>query len=98
MNNPEYKYRCTKPLCSDVCMGYADGFCISIENCAYKQKRKTNFENVTKSINDLANFISEITESCERKTECRQSCGGCDEEYCSVDKAIKWLESEAINE
>ena len=48
MNNPEYKYRCTKPLCSDVCMGYADGFCISIENCAYKQERQTRWNRTLK--------------------------------------------------
>lgn len=63
MDNPEYKYRCTKPLCSEVCTGYIDGFCISIENCAYKQERKTKFEKIKDmTIDEMAEMISDISE------------------------------------
>ena len=63
MDNPEYKYRCTKPLCSEVCTGYIDGFCISIENCAYKQERKTNFESIKDmTINKMATLLSDMSE------------------------------------
>lgn len=63
MNNPEYKYRCTKPLCSECCTGYTDGFCVSFENCAYKQERQTNFENIKNmNINKMAKMLGDMSE------------------------------------
>lgn len=44
-------------------MGYRDGFCVSIENCAYKQERKTNFENIKNmNINKMAKMLSDMSE------------------------------------
>lgn len=46
------------------------------------------------SDSDLAEFISDITDECERKTECNASCGGCDELYCEYTSCINWLRME----
>lgn len=40
---------------------------------------------------ELATFISEIADECERNTECNQHCYGCDIEYCVRESCLKWL-------
>ena len=44
---------------------------------------------------ELATFISEITDECERNTECNQHCYGCDIEYCVRESCLKWLQQPA---
>ena len=41
---------------------------------------------------ELATFISEIADECERNTECNQHCYGCDIEYCVRESCLKWLQ------
>lgn len=45
---------------------------------------------------DLANFLSDMTNQCESNTSCNQHCYGCYEEYCDSEKCLKWLQSEVI--
>lgn len=45
---------------------------------------------------ELANFLSDLTNQCESNTSCNQHCYGCYEEYCNSEKCLKWLQSEAI--
>ena len=44
---------------------------------------------------ELATFISEIADECERNTECNQHCYGCDIEYCVRESCLKWLRQPA---
>ena len=44
---------------------------------------------------ELATFISEIADECERNTECNQHCYGCDIEYCVRESCLKWLQRPA---
>ena len=44
---------------------------------------------------ELATFISEIADECERNTECNQHCYGCDIEYCVHESCLKWLKQPA---
>ena len=44
---------------------------------------------------ELATFISEIADECERNTECNQHCYGCDIEYCVRENCLKWLQQPA---
>ena len=44
---------------------------------------------------ELATFISEIADECERNTECNQHCYGCDIEYCVRESCLKWLQQPA---
>ena len=44
---------------------------------------------------ELATFISEIADECERNTECNQQCYGCDIEYCVRESCLKWLQQPA---
>ena len=44
---------------------------------------------------ELATFISEIADECERNTECNQYCYGCDIEYCVRESCLKWLQRPA---
>ena len=44
---------------------------------------------------ELATFISEIADECERNTECNQHCYGCDIEYCVRESCLKWLQKPA---
>ena len=44
---------------------------------------------------ELATFISEIADECERNTECNQHCYGCDIEYCVRESCLKWLQQSA---
>ena len=44
---------------------------------------------------ELATFISEIADECERNTECNQHCYGCDIEYCMRESCLKWLQQPA---
>ena len=47
---------------------------------------------------ELATFISEIADECERNTECNQHCYGCDIEYCMRESCLKWLQQPAGEE
>lgn len=47
---------------------------------------------------ELAYFISEIADTCERNTECNQHCYGCDESYCEYDRCLNWLRQPAEGE
>ena len=44
---------------------------------------------------ELATFISEIADECERNTECNQHCYGCDIEYCVRESCLNWLHQPA---
>ena len=44
---------------------------------------------------ELAMFISEIADECERNTECNQQCYGCDIKYCVRESCLKWLQQPA---
>lgn len=47
---------------------------------------------------ELAEFISDIADTCERNTECNQHCYGCNEMYCENDKCLDWLRKPAKEE
>lgn len=56
----------------------------------------TNAEKIRSMTDEeLANFISNITNQCESNTSCNQHCDGCWEEYCNLEKGLQWLQSEA---
>ena len=44
---------------------------------------------------ELATFISEIADECERNTECNQHFYGCGIEYCVRESCLKWLQQPA---
>lgn len=55
--------------------------------------RVTNADRIrAMSDEELATFISEIADECERNTECNQHCYGCDIEYCMRESCLKWLQ------
>ena len=57
---------------------------------------KTNADRIRAMSNEeLATFISEIADECERNTECNQHCYGCDIEYCVRESCLKWLQQPA---
>ena len=57
---------------------------------------KTNAQKIrAMSDEELATFISEIADECERNTECNQHCYGCDIEYCVRESCLKWLQRPA---
>ena len=66
-----------------------DGVCRDFDEC----KPQTNADRI-RAMNDeeLATFISEIADECERNTECNQHCYGCDIEYCVRESCLKWLQ------
>lgn len=56
----------------------------------------TNAERIrSMSDEELATFISEIADECERNTECNQHCYGCDIEYCVRESCLNWLQQPA---
>ena len=56
----------------------------------------TNADRIRAMSNEeLATFISEIADECERNTECNQHCYGCDIEYCVRESCLKWLQQPA---
>ena len=58
---------------------------------------KTNAQKIrAMSDEELATFISEIADECERNTECNQHCYGCDIEYCMRESCLKWLQQPAV--
>ena len=57
---------------------------------------KTNADRIrAMSDEELATFISEIADECERNTECNQHFYGCDIEYCVRESCLKWLQQPA---
>lgn len=56
-------------------------------------EKMTNADRIrAMSDEELATFISEIADECERNTECNQHCYGCDIEYCVRESCLKWLQ------
>ena len=82
--------RCTHPRpCFD------DGECHYKNECSHKAPL-TNADRIrAMSDEELATFISEIADECERNTECNQHCYGCDIEYCVRENCLKWLQQPA---
>ena len=61
-----------------------------------ESKLKTNADRIRNmSDEELTDFLSNITSQCESNTSCNQHCFGCYEEYCDVERCLKWLQSEA---
>jgi hypothetical protein len=61
-----------------------------------ESKLKTNADKIRHmSDEELTDFLSNITSQCESNTSCNQHCFGCDEEYCDLERCLKWLQSEA---
>ena len=78
----------------DKCKKY-DRPCIFNTDCfePEEEKRMTNADLIrAMSDEELATFISEIADECERNTECNQHCYGCDIEYCVRESCLKWLQ------
>ena len=62
-----------------------------------RSKVMTNADKIRNmSDEDLADFLSDMTNQCESNTSCNQHCYGCYEEYCDSEKCLKWLQSEVI--
>ena len=63
------------------------------------QNYETNHTNADRIRNmsdeELTDFLSNITSQCESNTSCNQHCFGCYEEYCDLERCLKWLQSEA---
>lgn len=53
----------------------------------------TNLEEVTASIESLASFIVGVAETCYH--ECSSKCISCERPWCSYEKTLAWLESQA---
>lgn len=82
--------RCTHPR---PC--YDDGKCHYKGECGHRAPL-TNADRIrAMSDEELATFISEIADECERNTECNQHCYGCDIEYCVRESCLKWLQQPA---
>ena len=66
------------------------------KDCPWRTEQMTNADRI-RAMNDkeLATFISEIADECERNTECNQHCYGCDIEYCVRESCLKWLRQPA---
>ena len=74
---------------------YDDGKCHYKGECGHKAPL-TNADRIrAMSDEELATFISEIADECERNTECNQHCYGCDIEYCVRESCLKWLQQPA---
>ena len=59
-------------------------------------EKMTNADRIrAMSDEELATFISEIADECERNTECNQHCYGCDIEYCVRESCLNWLQQPA---
>ena len=78
--------RCIGTKEVDPCPGY--------DKCKqYKPNYTTNADRIrAMSDEELATFISEIADECEKNTECHQHCYGCDIEYCVYESCLKWLQ------
>lgn len=64
--------------------------------CCRCDSRQTNADRIRNmSDEELTDFLSNITSQCESNTSCNQHCFGCDEEYCDLERCLKWLQSEA---
>ena len=82
--------RCTHPR---PC--FNDGKCHYKGECGHKAPM-TNADRIRAMRDEeLATFISEIADECERNTECNQHCYGCDIEYCVRENCLKWLQQPA---
>lgn len=69
--------------------------CIGEDMCRCREPM-TNADRIrAMSDEELATFISEIADECERNTECNQHCYGCDIEYCVRESCLKWLQHPA---
>ena len=87
------KVKCTKD--PPQCQRYRNGTCTAFKKCKY-QSSFTNADRIrAMSDEELATFISEIADECERNTECNQHCYGCDIEYCVRESCLKWLQQPA---
>ena len=63
------------------------------KDCPWRTEQMTNADRIrAMSDEELATFISEIADECERNTECNQHCYGCDIEYCVRESCLKWLQ------
>ena len=68
----------------------------TVMECNDLDKPLTNAQKIrAMSDEELATFISEIADECERNTECNQHCYGCDIEYCVRESCLKWLQQPA---
>lgn len=74
--------------------------CINGVSCKITtEKPHTNADRIRSMTDEeLATFISEITDECEQNTECNQHCYGCDIEYCVHESCLKWLRKPAEGE
>lgn len=56
----------------------------------------TNYDRIkAMSINEMAYFISEMTDNCEKNTSCNQYCYGCAKMLCVCENCLEWLQQEA---
>ena len=86
MNGTEVNYPC-----SPACALFGD--CVTAFESQKKVNVRTNADRIrAMSDEELATFISEIADECERNTECNQHCYGCDIEYCVRESCLKWLQ------
>lgn len=74
-----------------IVLGYIDEYFEIV-----KSDNHTNADRIRNmSDEELTDFLSNITSQCESNTSCNQHCFGCYEEYCDVERCLKWLQSEA---
>ena len=74
----------------------SDSPCENMERECVHFRHMTNADRIrAMSDEELATFISEIADECERNTECNQHCYGCDIEYCVRESYLKWLQRPA---
>ena len=61
-----------------------------------KAKSQTKADRIRNmSDEELAEFLSGLTSQCEFNTSCNEHCYGCHEEYCDLERCLKWLQSDA---
>ena len=91
--------RCKKEaLCGITCT--MDSSICKKDFCPeYIDTPRTNADRIrAMSDEELACFLSDMAETCERNTECNQSCYGCNEMFCELDDCLKWLTQPAKEE
>jgi|GEM_PF-647878 hypothetical protein len=74
-----------------IVLGYIDTYFEIVESDSH-----TNADMIRNmSDEEIADFLSGLTSQCEFNTSCNEHCYGCHEEYCDLERCLKWLQSEA---
>lgn len=74
-----------------IVLGYIDTYFEIVESDSHANADMIR----NMSDEEIADFLSGLTSQCEFNTSCNEHCYGCHEEYCDLERCLKWLQSEA---